>query len=446
MGYTLAVNGIGYLIDLRITKTPMKNSITIWIEIRDVLLLSVMLFMSGCGKEDDNDLPHDGNAPPATFNLIEIASGAKEIELYPFFSWAVATDPDGDKVSYDLYLDTAIDPGLYEADISSNSFQIMDKLHLDTKYYWKVVANDGRGGESQSPIQVFTTRTLKIPEIALNPSADFTLRANHTTTVFGGQLWVIGGNGINTPLSDIWVSAEGADWEMKFHGSHFSGRTRHTSVEFDNRIWVIGGSDGNNFLNDVWYSHGGTKWTLAAGTAQFSARHDHTTALFDGRLWVIGGVNATSINNDVWSSADGTDWTEHTAAASFSGRYGHTLAVFDGKLWVIGGDDGNTYKNDVWYSENGADWTQATASASFPGRSGHTTVVYDGKLWVIGGTTETGRQNDVWSSTDGIAWKLVTQNAPFSERHGHTSTIFEGKLWVIGGIGAQRYNDVWVMD
>jgi hypothetical protein len=113
---------------------------------------------------------------------------------------------------------------------------------------------------------------------------------------------------------------------------------------------------------------------------------------------------------------------------------------------VIGGDDGNTYKNDVWYSENGADWTQATASASFPGRSGHTTVVYDGKLWVIGGTTETGRQNDVWSSTDGIAWKLVTQNAPFSERHGHTSTIFEGKLWVIGGIGAQRYNDVWVMD
>jgi len=71
-------------------------------------------------------------------------------------SWK-CDDPDGDILKYDIYfgVDSENLP-LIESNYASSSYHI-DDLNYDTQYYWKIIANDGKGGISSSPIWSFTT-------------------------------------------------------------------------------------------------------------------------------------------------------------------------------------------------------------------------------------------------------------------------------------------------
>jgi dihydrofolate reductase len=186
-------------------------------------------------------------------------------------------------------------------------------------------------------------------------------------------------------------------WTQATASAGFSTRRSHSSVVFDGKIWVIGGTDGTNIFNDVWSSSDGITWTRATASAGFSTRFAHSSVVFDGKIWVIGGYDGASRFNDVWSSSDGITWTRATASAGFSTRFAHSSVVFDGKIWVIGGTDGTNYFKDVWSSSDGITWTQATASAGFSTRRSHSSVVFDGKIWVIGGFDGTNYFKDVWA-------------------------------------------------
>ena len=43
-------------------------------------------------------------------------------------------------------------------------------------------------------------------------------------------------------------------------------RNDHSSVVFNGRLWVIGGYDGTNRLNDVWSSEDGVTWDGSSNT------------------------------------------------------------------------------------------------------------------------------------------------------------------------------------
>jgi|GEM_PF-1969443 len=235
----------------------------------------------------------------------------------------------------------------------------------------------------------------------------------------------------NTPGYNDYQATANAGW---------SARECHTSVVFDGKMWVLGGYDGEGLKKDVWYSTDGVNWTQATANAGWSARATHTSVVFDGKMWVIGGED----KKDVWYSTDGVNWTQATANAGWSTRFYHTSVVFDGKMWVIGGIDEEGDKNDVWYSTDGVNWTQATANAGWSARECHTSVVFDGKMWVLGGYAGYPiYKKDVWYSTDGVNWTQATANAGWSARATHTSVVFDGKMWVIGGQDGSYKNDVW---
>lgn len=128
------------------------------------LLLAAFCF-SSCSSDDDsakNQASDDDgveNQAPKAFDLTGMADGAKDITLKPTFSWNATTDPDGDAVTYDLYLDTVNPPKTLLAENSSEtSFTSTDNLQRATLYYWNVVAKDGNGGNTQSKTYTFTTQ------------------------------------------------------------------------------------------------------------------------------------------------------------------------------------------------------------------------------------------------------------------------------------------------
>ena len=112
-------------------------------------------------------------------------------------------------------------------------------------------------------------------------------------------------------------ASDGKDWTQATASAGWSRRYGHTSVVYDGKMWVMGGTAGSTRYNDVWWSTDGITWTRATASAGWSGREDHTSVVYDGKMWVMGG-NDGSRKNDVWWSTDGITWTRATASAGWS--------------------------------------------------------------------------------------------------------------------------------
>ncbi|MBU3024549.1 hypothetical protein [Zobellia galactanivorans] len=114
----------------------MKTPTTFFI----VLLLGIFLLNTSCSKEDGPNAPEPvakeetikeeieeepANNPPDSFNLIGVIDGVTDVDVYPTFSWEEVTDPDGDTITYNLYLGREEDPTqLYAADLTDTSYEL----------------------------------------------------------------------------------------------------------------------------------------------------------------------------------------------------------------------------------------------------------------------------------------------------------------------------------
>lgn len=408
---------------------------------------------SACHKYE-NPLPEEialKGKLQLNFDLLEVPDGATGVKLTPTLSWEPLKHPKGGSITYDLYLGTSSKaPALYESDITGTIVEITNKLQLITTYYWKVIAKDGEGMRIVSKPRKFSTRGPNFPSDPEVENAEFSGRTGHTSVVFDGKMWVIGGYDTESK-NDVWYSENGTNWTQANPSAPFSGRVDHTSIVFDNKMWVIGGFDGE-WKNDIWSSVNGVDWEEVVGPIPFEVRHGHTSVVFNDELWVLGGYDGNAFQtplNDVWHSANGMDWELATASADFPARLKHSSVVFDNKMWVIGGqeEEAGAPTNDVWYSVDGVNWTEAMNTIAFSARLSHTTAVFDDKIWLIAGRNEPGAidPTDVWYSDNGTDWQLAEED--FLLRYSHTSLAFDDKLWVIAGIeGGVKKNDVWALD
>lgn len=405
--------------------------------------LFLTFFLISCSSDNTEPV----NQAPVAFNLISVTNNDSNVAVTPTFTWNAATDTDGDTITYELILDTNATPTtVIASNLSNTSFVVTERLPLFEIFFWKVIAKDTNGSQTESETFSFTTRNLNIPTTPRTDNAGFSARRSHTSVQFNNKLWVIAGNdGVNK--NDVWSSSDGGNtWDEMTSAANFSPPYLHTSVVYDGKIWVFG-ADG--ITNDVWNSTDGINWTEVTSSPQFSARYGYSSVIFDNKMWVIGGTDDGDIyKNDVWSSTDGVNWTEATSAAPFAGRSDFGLVVFNNKIWVIGGYDDGSSRNDIWSSSNGTTWTETTVVGDiFSIRSNHTTVTFDNKIWLFGGAYGGERRNDVWNSSDGISWAPVVNSAPrFSGRNSHTTVVFDNKIWLIAGYDGLRKNDVWVFD
>ncbi|WP_159025821.1 IPT/TIG domain-containing protein [Aquimarina sp. Aq78] len=179
----------------------MKNNS---IKILCNLLLCSILFLS-CSNDDDNTKPNTEklNTPPAAFSLIAVADKTEDVELLPTFSWQAATDPDGDTVTYDLYLGAEENPKLYKENIKDTQFEATEELSETTQYYWKVIAKDGNNGTAESGIFSFTTdQAIDVASLSI------------TEGFVGTNIW-IKGNGFSEIKEENKVTFNGVEAIVK---------------------------------------------------------------------------------------------------------------------------------------------------------------------------------------------------------------------------------------
>ncbi len=119
-----------------------------------------ILLTNSCKKEELN-------LAPCSVILYQPSNAATELTLNESISWHKVTDPEGDVISYDVYLGTDTDPELVSKKQNGTSFKTTLPLTSDTTYYWKVAAKDNKGGISESDVWSFSTHNV--------PPSDFLL-------------------------------------------------------------------------------------------------------------------------------------------------------------------------------------------------------------------------------------------------------------------------------
>lgn len=96
------------------------------------------------------------NVPPSKPELIKPEINSEIRSVNPVLNWS-CKDPNGDRLTYDVYFGKSAlltEPSLRDHILCSFS---PDTLDYDTRYYWKIVAKDGKGGESRGEVWSFKT-------------------------------------------------------------------------------------------------------------------------------------------------------------------------------------------------------------------------------------------------------------------------------------------------
>ncbi len=124
----------------------------------------------------------NNNSPELPSNPVP-ENNSSNISTSTTLQWQ-CTDPEGDPLTFDIYFGTSNPPTIAETNQSSFSFN-PGELASSTQYYWKIVAKDNHGNQTEGPTWTFTT--------VGGGTGTFTdPRDGHTytTVTIGNQTWM----------------------------------------------------------------------------------------------------------------------------------------------------------------------------------------------------------------------------------------------------------------
>ncbi len=122
-------------------------------KLSSLFFFTIFLLLLSCS---DSSTDSEANNAPNTPTNPSPLDGAVGVEIEDTLSW-ICSDADGDSLFYDIYFATENPPmDLLKKNHPANKIALSDLDGL-TDYYWKVVAKDGKGDSTESPIWKFTT-------------------------------------------------------------------------------------------------------------------------------------------------------------------------------------------------------------------------------------------------------------------------------------------------
>jgi len=143
------------------------------------------------------------NSFPAVPVLTTPANNAVAVSKTVALAWT-ATDPEGDDLTYDVYLGTTATPGPVASGLTAATYS--PTLAYNTTYYWKVVSHDPYGGVATSAVFSFKT-DVQQPDYAVFNGAATELWNTKSSTVTIQRLGTSNTLSIFLPLADGFVAA-----------------------------------------------------------------------------------------------------------------------------------------------------------------------------------------------------------------------------------------------
>ncbi|KAK9692159.1 hypothetical protein RND81_09G244700 [Saponaria officinalis] len=171
-------------------------------------------------------------------------------------------------------------------------------------------------------------------------------RESHTATLFGDEKLVVfggSGEGAGNYLNDLHVlDLRNMSWvSCKVNGRIPPPRDSHTSTAFGGKIFVYGGDCGDRYLGDVDVLDVETMtWSmLEVNSASPGRRAGHASVKIGTKMYIIGGVGDKKYYNDAWVlNTDLNFWSRlEIGGHSPQGRFSHTAIVSDSDIAIYGG-------------------------------------------------------------------------------------------------------------
>jgi hypothetical protein len=191
----------------------------------------------------------------------------------------------------------------------------------------------------------------------LEGEADWSPRVCHAYAVFRGRMWILGGvshwgeDSDATLSHDIWSSADGKTWRCEVEAAPWRKRRDARVFVYRDQLWLIGGGAQNRHtdpLTDIWRSDDGVNWELVSETVPWAGRLWFAQAVYRDRIWILGGWLPEPGNyNDIWFTEDGKQWTEVKCDKIWKQRHQPAVYVFEDKIWIAGGH-AVPVSNEVW--------------------------------------------------------------------------------------------------
>jgi len=100
----------------------------------------------------------EDNKPPNTPSNPSPADGETNVNINKVLTWLGGDPNQGDTVIYDVYFGKSTPPPLVKEGITQSAYA-PGTMDLETKYYWKIHAEDDNGLTSTGPIWSFTTQS-----------------------------------------------------------------------------------------------------------------------------------------------------------------------------------------------------------------------------------------------------------------------------------------------
>ena len=187
--------------------------------------------------------------------------------------------------------------------------------------------------------------------------SEWSPRVCHAYAVFHGRMWIMGGvsdwneDSDKTLKNDIWSSADGKTWKEEVAEAPWCKRRDARVFVYRDNLWLIGGGAQDRHrhpLSDVWHSEDGVNWELVSETVPWSPRLWFAQAVYRDHIWILGGWTPETGNfNDIWFTEDGKQWTEVKCDKIWKRRHQPAVYVFHDKLWIAGGH-AKPVSNEVW--------------------------------------------------------------------------------------------------
>mmetsp|Transcript_19908 Transcript_19908/g.33321 ORF Transcript_19908/g.33321 Transcript_19908/m.33321 type:complete len:546 (+) Transcript_19908:176-1813(+) len=278
------------------------------------------------------------------------------------------------------------------------------------------------------------------------------------------DMMILMGGYASSPSNDIWITENGVHWV--YAGlAPWSPRAWHSTTIFKGKLWMMGGTPLNN---EVWQLINVTQ--VARETPLTRSMYSNYTYVLD---WVrlpdapwSPRVGMGLVSHWFFNVTEGEEIADSRERMVLAGGYGGFPAVPP----TVALYDGFVTRPDTWHTYDGLNWTQLNWNNTFQGRAWFGMTVLHGedpreqfparnttsppKMYIVGGgstgflvsskrrvTSMQGKADAFWS-TDGQNWIKInyeegggTTNVPFFSSQEWTATVVDTNLQRLGKWG-----------